>query len=87
MHVNNANGAASVAPLDGEYTMTTKHEVDQKLTDLSDKLNAYCDANGLPHESADELAHRDDITDEQRLWLNAFIDEWDGVADCFTIRT
>ena len=67
--------------------MKTKDEVDQTLEDLSYKLNAYCDANGLPHESADELAHREDITAEQRRWLNAFIEEWDGVANYYTVKT
>jgi len=87
LHFNKANGAASVASLNGGYTMTTTAEVEQKLKDLTTKLNAYCDANGLPHESAGDLAHRDDITDEQRRWLNAFIEEWDGVADYYTVRT
>jgi hypothetical protein len=67
--------------------MTTDRAVEQKLRDLTDKLNAYCDANGLPHESADELALTDDITDDQRRWLNAFIDEWNGVADFYTVGT
>ena len=67
--------------------MKMKDEVEQTLEDLSYKLNAYCDANGLPHESADELAHREDITAEQRRWLNAFIEEWDGVANYYTVKT
>ena len=67
--------------------MPTTAEAEQKLKDLTAKLNAYCDANGLPHESADELALADGITDDQRRWLNAFIEEWDGVADYCTVRT
>ena len=67
--------------------MTTTAGVEQKFKDLTAKLNAYCDANGLPHESADELALADSITDDQRRWLNAFIDEWNGVADFYTVRT
>ena len=35
--------------------MTTEAEVEQQLADLSAKLNAYCDANGLEHLSADEM--------------------------------
>ena len=46
---------------------------------LTSRLNAYCDANGLPHDSADELAMRDDITPEQRRWLIDFVDEWDSI--------
>ncbi len=67
--------------------MTTTTEVEQQLKALTAKLNAYCDANGLSHESADELALPDSITDEQRRWLNAFIEEWDGVAEHHTVRT
>jgi hypothetical protein len=67
--------------------MTTERAVEQKLNDLTDTLNSYCDANGLPHESADELALRDDITEKQRRWLNAFIEEWNGVANYYTVGT
>jgi hypothetical protein len=57
-----------------------KREQQAELARLTDKLNAYCDLHGLPHESADELAMRDDIGSEQRTWLMGFIDEWDAVA-------
>ncbi len=67
--------------------MPTKAEAEQMLMDLTNKLNAYCDANGLPHESADELALNNNITDEQKRWLNAFIEEWVGVARRYAIRT
>jgi hypothetical protein len=67
--------------------MTTTAGAEQKLKDLTAKLNAYCDANGLPHESADELALADGITDDQRRWLNAFIDEWNYLADFYAVRT
>ena len=67
--------------------MTTPEEVNQKLNDLTSKLNAYCDANGLPHDSAGDLVFAEGITDEQRRWLNAFINEWNDVEDFYTLRT
>ena len=67
--------------------MTTPEDVEQKLNDLTARLNAYCDANGLPHDSAGDLALADGITDGQRCWLNAFINEWNAVEDFYTLRT
>lgn len=61
-----------------------KREVDDELARLSDKLNAYCDANGLPHESADELLSRlyceEPRREELCQWLRDFIEEWEAVV-------
>lgn len=65
-------------PDDTEALMTLAPPA--RLTELTDRLNAYCDLHGLPHDSADELAVRDDTPIEQRAWLNAFIEEWDAAA-------
>ena len=67
--------------------MTTDRAVELKLKDLTDKLITFCDANGLPHKPADRLALADDITDQQRRWLIAFVDEWDAVAEYDRVRT
>jgi hypothetical protein len=50
------------------------------LAHLCSVLNAFCDEHFLPHESADELAAGEDITDEERQWLDDFIAEWEAVA-------
>jgi hypothetical protein len=71
--------------------MTTEAEVEQKLNELTDKLNAYCDANGLEHLSADELLFEQfDIeprNEEHIAFLEAFIEEWEGVEAYYTRRT
>jgi hypothetical protein len=63
--------------------MTTKDEVAQTLEDLSYKLNAYCDANGLEHLSADDLLceqYSIEPRNEKHIaFLKAFIEEWDAV--------
>lgn len=50
------------------------------LDELTRRLNAYCFEQGLPHDSADELAFRESTTLEQREWLMAFIDEWEAIV-------
>ena len=71
--------------------MTTEAEVEQKLNDLTDKLNAYCDANGLEHLSADEILCEqycmEPRNEEHIAFLKAFIDEWDDVEAYYTQRT
>ena len=58
--------------------------IEAKSTDeLSDLLDAYCKANELPHESADELQLRV-LEQIEKLktnahWLQAFILRWDAV--------
>ena len=71
--------------------MTTKAEAEQNLDDLSDKLNAYCDTNGLEHLSADELLceqYSIEPRNEKHIaFLKEFIEEWDRVAGYHTART
>jgi hypothetical protein len=71
--------------------MTMEAEVEQQLEALTVKLNAYCDANGLEHLSADELLSEqfsiEPRNEEHIAFLEAFIEEWEGVADYYTVRT
>jgi hypothetical protein len=71
--------------------MTTEAEVEQKLKDLCDKLNAYCNANGLEHLSAGDLLSAQYCIEPRNenhiAFLEAFIDEWNDVEDYYTIRT
>lgn len=50
------------------------------LGKLSDELNAWCDANGLPHLSADELL-AELINDSQTQFLMDFITRWDAAVE------
>lgn len=45
---------------------------------LCASLESYCKTNGIPHESADELLLRDDLTDDQRIWLSSFYLHWEA---------
>ena len=45
---------------------------------LYELLTAWCVLHGVKPMSADELIH-EDVTDEQRAWLNDFIRRWDAV--------
>ena len=51
--------------------------------ELSDLLNAYCKANDLAFESADEVLldvlKRTNKLKANAMWLNAFILRWDAV--------
>jgi hypothetical protein len=58
--------------------------IEAKSTDqLSDLLNAYCKANDLAFESADEVLldvlKRINKLKANAMWLNAFILRWDAV--------
>lgn len=50
---------------------------------LADLLNAYCLANELPYQSADELLlevlHRIETLQRHTHWLHTFIERWDVV--------
>ena len=71
--------------------MTTKAEVERKLNDLTEKLEAYCDANGLEHLSADEMLFEQyDIeprNEKHIAFLKAFIKEWESVEAYYTLTT
>lgn len=47
---------------------------------LTDELNAWYDANGLEHESADDATYNENLTAEQREYLYDFIDRWETAA-------
>jgi len=49
---------------------------------LTDILDSYCDRNGLPHVSADELMHRNAITTTQYAYLESFVQAWDALETC-----
>lgn len=49
----------------------------QRERALCDELKAWCEANGLPHMSADEFALRDGLSEAQRGWLEGFCERWD----------
>jgi hypothetical protein len=58
--------------------------IEAKTTDqLSDLLNAYCKANDLAFESADEVQlqvlEQIERLKANAMWLNAFILRWDAV--------
>ena len=57
------------------------HLQSNSLIQLSRILNAWLDNQGLPHESADEVVHTPDLTDDQEAWLKSFIDAWNGLED------
>jgi hypothetical protein len=63
--------------------MKTQDEVARMLENLSDKLNAYCDAHGLEHLSADDLLCRqysiEPRNEKHIAFLKALIEEWDAV--------
>ena len=55
-----------------------------ELSRLTNKLNAYCDQHGLPHESADELLCQlygeEQRREELCQWMRDFIEEWEAVV-------
>jgi hypothetical protein len=44
---------------------------------LVDNLLQFCKENDLPFESADDLIHREELTDYQYGYLMAYIKIWD----------
>ncbi|QNK01704.1 hypothetical protein [Dyella telluris] len=44
---------------------------------LYDEFKAWCEEQGLPWVSADELLWLDYLTSEQRDWLENFVMRWD----------
>jgi hypothetical protein len=55
--------------------------VDTYLETLTQELQDFCRAEGLPFESADELSCNPDITPGQRQWLLDFCARWDVQAE------
>jgi len=60
-----------------------QHEVSINMDEqeLCDALASFCDKTGLPHMSAGDLVHEPKCTNEQRAWLEKFIEVWDIVID------
>lgn len=46
---------------------------------LTDELRAFCDKEGLPQDSADDLLTNPAITEPQRQWLTNFCERWDAM--------
>lgn len=46
---------------------------------LTDELRAFCDKEGLPQDSADDLLTNPAITEPQRQWLTNFCGRWDAM--------
>ena len=60
----------------------SKKEDKCQINQLTDLYNECGDKNNLqPLGSADECILRDDISDEQREWLEKFIESWDMAMD------
>jgi hypothetical protein len=69
---------------------STPEEVDlegQALNGLSDELEAYCKAQGLVPQSADEMLLSRDLTPDQRRWLSDFVRRWDAASRVVTTLT
>ena len=47
------------------------------INQLTEVYNKWCENNNLPHVSADEQ-DKDQLTHEQKLWLDDFIEQWDN---------
>ena len=49
------------------------------LETLTDELRDFCDKEGLPQDSADELLTNPALTESQRQWLTGFCERWDAL--------
>ena len=50
----------------------------QMMSAMTNILGNYCKANNLEHMSADDiLTTHENLTDDQKLWLNRFVEAWD----------
>tara|TARA_Y100001972_G_scaffold17027_1_gene18718 strand:- start:420 stop:632 length:213 start_codon:yes stop_codon:yes gene_type:complete len=47
------------------------------IDQLTEVYNKWCEDNNLPRVSADEQ-DKDQLTHEQKLWLDDFIEQWDN---------
>jgi hypothetical protein len=52
---------------------------EQQERALIDEFEAYCAAQGLISESADDMLRTAKLTHEQRAWLKDFCVRWDAV--------
>ena len=49
-----------------------------KLDNLITEYQTWCDNNGFPQLSADELFFEVELTDEQKSYVENFIERWDA---------
>lgn len=49
------------------------------LETLTAELRDFCDKEGLPQDSADDLLTNPALTEPQRQWLTGFCERWDAV--------
>jgi hypothetical protein len=49
----------------------------QKLNDLAVEYNTWLTEHHLPPESADELIHAEELTQDEVEWLKDFIKRWE----------
>ena len=50
------------------------------INELTKVYKKWCEDNNLPHLSADEQ-DKDQLTHEQELWLDDFIEKWNNQED------
>ena len=50
-----------------------------KLDNLITEYQTWCDNNGFPQLSADELFFEVELTDEQKSYVENFIERWDAI--------
>jgi hypothetical protein len=48
---------------------------------MSRELLRFCKENDLPFDSADDLVHREDLTDFQFGWLIGYCRIWEGLIE------
>ena len=59
-----------------EITMSKKDQC--QINQLTDLYIQWCDKNNINHPtSADEVILREELSDNQRKWLEEFIESWD----------
>ena len=59
----------------------TANGYSDELGRLSQELQTWCHAQGLPWESACDLRHRPEITQAQWEWIADYIERWDAAED------
>lgn len=76
--IQTEDGEKKVYPL-GAYCWVWQRVEHNPLSPLCDELGKWCMMNNLPPASADELIN-EDITQEQREYLQDYIKRWDAAA-------
>lgn len=69
----------------GEEFIASKNKGEKQqvnsLNDLIDEWESYCKAQNLECLSADEMHLAQDLTTEQKTYINNFIERWDEQAE------